>query len=434
MKSVDVIVVGAGFAGAVAARDSAEAGHSVLVLEGRDRLGGRTWYRQFAGKEQKLEIGGTWIAPDQQPFVKAEVERYGLDLFQSPTYDRYAWGIGGGMVREPFPFRPEEWPALERIIARIDADSDRIKLFEEPLGQPGLEDLDIPFTEYVDQTPLPDRVRDFILAWPTFYFGAYPEKLSALHVLSWNTGFGSATGWYLLLVDKITGGTGRLVQRILEDQPVEVRYGADVASIVDSGDGAVVETRDGERFSAKSVIVTAPINTWERVSFSPELPASHRAMAAEKQAGESVKVWALVPQQEEGNLFGVGMHTTFKWIASEYTTEEGTYLCCFASAEADLDGNDPEAVERAVQEFLPGVPVLASDFHDWNNDEFSNGTWMAYRPGQVMAHSAALQQPHGRVFFGNSDLASGWAGWIDGAIESGARAARQSNALLGSAS
>ena len=92
-------------------------------------------------------------------------------------------------------------------------------------------------------------------------------------------------------------------------------------------------------FSAKSVIVTAPINTWERVSFSPELPASHRAMAAEKQAGESVKVWALVPEQEEGNLFGVGMHTTFKWIASEYTTEEGTYLCCFASAEADLDGS-----------------------------------------------------------------------------------------------
>lgn len=429
MESVDVIVVGAGFAGAVAARDSARAGHSVLVLEGRDRFGGRTWYKQFAGKEQKLEFGGTWIAPDQQPHVKAEVEHYGLDLFQSPSYDHFAWGVGGEVTHAPIPFPPSEWAALERIIARIDTDSDRIRLFEEPLGQAGLEDLDIPFTDYVDKTPLPVRVRDFVLAWPTFYFGAYPEKLSALHVLSWNTGFGSAVGWYVLLVDKISGGTGVLLDRILTDERLDVRCGADVAEIVDNGSGVRVTTRDGAQYAAKSVIFSAPINTWERVSFSPELPPSHRAMAKERQAGESVKIWALVPPQPEA-FFGCGMHTTLKWLATEYTTHEGTYLCGFASAEADLDGSDLAAVEQAVQEFLPDVPVLSADFHDWNQDPFSNGTWMAYRPGQVIAHSAALQIPHGRVFFANSDLASGWAGWIDGAIESGGRAAAQSNAAL----
>ncbi|SFN61395.1 flavin monoamine oxidase family protein [Mycetocola miduiensis] len=433
MESVDVIVIGAGFAGATAARDSAEAGHSVLVLEGRDRLGGRTWYKHFRGKEKALEFGGTWIAPDQQRYVKAEIERYGLELFQSPTYDKFGWGIGGEIINAPFPFPASDWPALERVIARIDSDSDRIRFYEEPLGQPGLEDLDIPFSDYVDRFDLPDRVRDFILAWPAFYFGAYPDKLSALHVLSWNTGFGSAVGWYLFLVDKIVGGTGVLIERILHDQQLRVEYNVDVRQVRDHGDHVVVTAEDGTQYTAKHVIVTAPINTWERIDFSPSLPYSHQAMATEKQAGESVKIWALVPKQDEA-FFGVGIHTTLKWLATEYTTDEGSYLCGFASAEADLDGSDLEAVTRAVQEFLPGIEVLDSDSHDWNNDKFSNGTWMAYRPGQVIAHSQALQQPHGRVFFGNSDLASGWAGWFDGAIESGARAAAQSNEKLHAAS
>lgn len=429
MESFDVIVIGAGFAGATAARESAEAGHSVLVLEGRDRVGGRTWARNFEGKQQRLEIGGTWIAPEQQPFVGAEVKRYGVELFQSPSYGKYAWGLDGEVIDRPFPFPPEEWAPLERIIARIDADSDRIRLFEEPLGQTGLDDLDIPWDEYVDQSELPARVRDFVLAWQAFYFGAYPDKLSALHVLSWNTGFGSAVGWYLLLVDKVKGGTNVLLEKILGDRQIDTRLNVDVAAVTDEGYRTVVTTRAGTRFEAKTVIVTVPINAWDRIDFTPALPASHQAMSEAKQAGESVKIWALVPKQDE-NFFGVGMHTTLKWLATEYTTEDGSYLCGFASAEADLDATDREAVERAIQEFLPGTPVLAIDSHDWNQDPFSKGTWMAYRPGQIMAHSAALQVPHGRIFFANSDLASGWAGWIDGAIESGLRAAKGSNDLI----
>lgn len=432
----DLIVIGAGFAGAVAARDAAKAGRTVLVLEGRDRIGGRTWYRAFAGADgrehdQHLEIGGTWIAPEQQPYVGAEVERYGLDLFQSPSHQRFAWGVGGEVVETSFPIPVEEWPAFERALSRINADADRIRLFEEPLGQEGLDDLDIPFTDYVDALDLPPISRDFLLAWPAFYFGAYPEKLSALHVISWTTGFGSNVGWYSLLVDKVDGGTSALLRRILDDSGAEVRLGVDVARIADNGDRVEITTRGGETFAAERVVVTAPINTWDRIEFSPPLPASHAAMATEKQAGESVKVWALVPALDERNLFGVGLHTVFKWIAAEYTTDEGTYLCCFASAEADLDGADREAVERAVREYLPEAELLDHDWHDWNRDEFSKGTWMAYRPGQVMAHSAAIQQPYGRIHFAGSDLASGWAGWIDGAIESGGRAAAQVEAAFG---
>ena len=145
-------------------------------------------------------------------------------------------------------------------------------------------------------------------------------------------------------------------------------------------------------------------------------------MAREGQAGEAVKVWMLV-RGIDRNFYSVGHHTTFKWLATEYTTDDGVYLCGFASAEADLDASDREAVAAAIHEFLPEVELIACDSHDWNNDEFSNGTWMAYRPGQIMAHSEGLQRTHGRIAFANSDLASGWAGWFDGAFESATRAA-----------
>ena len=430
MESVDVVVVGSGFAGAIAARESSSDGKSVVVLEGRDRSGGRTWYRSFEGRDRNLELGGTWIAPEQQKYVRAELERYGLGTVQSPDASAFGWGLDGQMINAGFPIPSEEWAALERAIVRIDQDADRIRFYEAPLGQPGLEDLDVPFTSYVEALGVPAKTRDFLLAWPAFYFGAYPENLSALHVISWVSGFGSSVGWYTLLTDKVEGGTKNLLDHIIGESDAEVRYGAAVESIVDDGSHFKVTTRAGDVYQAKSVIVTAPINTWERINFEPALPDAHRAMASEKQAGESVKVWALVPKLEK-NFFGAGLHTTFKWISSEYTTEDGTYLCCFASAEADLDPTDLQAVTTAVQQFLPDSTVLAIDSHDWNKDEFSRGTWMAYRPGQVMKYSNQLQEPHGRVHFANSDLASGWAGWIDGAIESALRASEASNALLG---
>ncbi|WP_224092647.1 FAD-dependent oxidoreductase [Arthrobacter sp. StoSoilB13] len=92
MESFDVVVVGCGFAGAIAARESRADGKSVLVLEGRERLGGRTWYRKFQGTDQGVEIGGTWIAPDQQKFVQAELERYKVQTFQSPVASNFGWG------------------------------------------------------------------------------------------------------------------------------------------------------------------------------------------------------------------------------------------------------------------------------------------------------------------------------------------------------
>src|SRR5262249_21132841 len=87
-RSFDVIVVGAGFAGLTAARELGLRGASVLVLEARDRIGGRTWTTERLGRE--LELGGTWVHW-AQPLVWAEIQRYGLALSQSPAPERAVW-------------------------------------------------------------------------------------------------------------------------------------------------------------------------------------------------------------------------------------------------------------------------------------------------------------------------------------------------------
>ncbi len=92
-----------------------------------------------------------------------------------------------------------------------------------------------------------------------------------------------------------------------------------------------------------------------------------------------------------------------------------------------------DEIRRAIERYVPDARVVATDSHDWNRDEFSQGTWMSYRPGQVMRFPSAFQESEGRVSFAGSDLALGWAGWMEGAVETGARAARQAIPAAGAA-
>ena len=100
----DVLVAGAGLAGLRAARDLAEAGRSVLLLEARDRPGGRTWTRPFAGSGPMVEMGGSWFAPGHAE-ARAELARYGL---ATRTYDAPSavrWRTGGELRDGlPVPF------------------------------------------------------------------------------------------------------------------------------------------------------------------------------------------------------------------------------------------------------------------------------------------------------------------------------------------
>jgi monoamine oxidase len=426
----EAIVIGGGFGGLTAARDLHRAGHSVLVLEGRDRLGGRTWYRPFPGTGKSIEYGGTWVAPRWQPHIKAELERYSLALIESPVPSEFGWSLAGEMSRSPNPIPLEEWLSFEQAIRAIDNAASRIRFGEEPLDQRGLEDLDVPFDSWLRGLDLPPKTRDFLMAWAGFFFGAPCSEVSGLHILSWVAGFeNSAVAWYVAVSEKLAHGTASLIGALAEDSAAEIRLSSPVATVESHDDGVTVTTRDGQRFSGGAAVVATPINTWRDLTIAPPLRGAKSAMSTERMAGHSIKIWALV-RNLGGNFYGVGWDTKIKWLATEYSTPQGDLLVGFGTSPDDLDVTDSSAVASAVREFLPDADVVSTDAHDWNADEFSQGTWMAYRPGQVMRHASGLQRPEGRLTFAGSDLASGWTGWIDGAIESGHRAARTTAEML----
>jgi monoamine oxidase len=427
----DTIVIGGGLAGLTAARDLGAAGRSVLVLEARDRLGGRTWYREFADTAQKVEMGGTWFVERHQPHIAAEIGRYELPVSQSPAGKSFRSRVAGYVLSSGFPLPLEEVGELERAFFEVIAAARRIQ-FGTPLDTQPLGDLDVSFEEFLGRLGLARATHEYLSSWVGFFFGCHPSEASALHALSWVAGFdNSAWAWYAAITDKFGKGTKSLVDALAAGSGAELRLSSPVARVEQSPAGVTVTTRTGETFTAAAAVLAAPLNTWHDIEFAPGLTPAKAEAASERQTGHSTKVWALAADVPD-HLVAVGWGGGLNWISTEFTLPEGQLLVGFGTGPELLDVTSRDDIRRAVQQFAPDAQVVATDAHDWNADEFSQGTWMAYRPGQLSRFHSAFQETEGRLAFAGSDLALGWAGWMDGAIETGTRAARQVEALLSS--
>jgi monoamine oxidase len=113
----------------------------------------------------------------------------------------------------------------------------------------------------------------------------------------------------------------------------------------------------------------------------------------------------------------------FGYLDSEELDGDGTQLMIgFGPDAMRCDATDLASVQRQLDAILPGYELLDATTHDWLGDEFSRGTWAIHRPGWYEHHHAAMRRPEPGMVFAGSDLADGWAGFIDGAIESGLRA------------
>jgi monoamine oxidase len=127
----------------------------------------------------------------------------------------------------------------------------------------------------------------------------------------------------------------------------------------------------------------------------------------------------------EHDYFAVAPSTNgITFLQSEYKVDGDTLFVSFGSDADAMRPGDAGAVAEAASALLPGMEIVDSHAHDWTHDEFARGTWSMYRPNQVSRYLRELQRPEGRVFLATSDVADGWNGFIDGAIESGLTAAR----------
>ncbi|MGY1623880.1 FAD-dependent oxidoreductase [Geodermatophilus sp. SYSU D00965] len=173
-----------------------------------------------------------------------------------------------------------------------------------------------------------------------------------------------------------------------------------------------------------------PLDVLDSVTFDPPLSEGKRRAAHQGQASQGVKVWARLRGEYEPFVALAPGSAPLTLCQVEHVEDGETLVVAFGSVSERLDGTDRVAVQEALRTRLPDVEVLEVASHDWVGDEFAGETWPMQRAGQLTGALAELQRPEGRVVLAGSDYANGWAGFIDGAIESGLRAGRDVHALL----
>ena len=158
-----------------------------------------------------------------------------------------------------------------------------------------------------------------------------------------------------------------------------------------------------------------------------------RSAGERGQASRGIKLWARVRGEFDPFYLMAPDEYPITFLDTHRVLPDGSQvLVAFGPDAQRLPPGDEEAVRRALHPMLPaGAEIVAVAGHDWFADEFSRGTWSVYRPGQLTGAHAAMQVPHGRVVFAGADIADGWNGFLDGAIESGLRAGRTMSAVLG---
>jgi monoamine oxidase len=421
----DVIVIGGGFAGLVAARDLRARGRSVTVLEARDRLGGRTWYRQIPGTGVMAEYGGTWFSRETQPALAAEVARYDIAVEPYIQPARSIWVFEGE--------RHEGDAHRERLRSLLAPVDDQIDAVARSIASGGsddaLRDLDVPVDRWVEGLGILPEARAYLLTYAASMGGGSPERMSALTLL-----VDAAEGGYRFdeafhqTGERFADGTVSLIDAIARDAGVDVRLRSPVGRIAD-GDGSIrVDLVAGRSLQASAAVVAAPLNVWSEIAFDPPLGDGKRRLAAQGHVGLTVKTLAVV-DGPIASFMGQGWGIPIQAAVVLKVTPEGSLVMGFSGAEP-IDPGDPEVVQDALRRFVPEATVVACDGHDWVEDPYARGTWLALPPGWIETYDE-LRRPEGRLAFAGSDVAGHGGGWIEGAIASGRDAAVEVDALLG---
>jgi monoamine oxidase len=440
----DVCVVGAGFAGLTAARRLSEGGKSVVVLEARDRIGGRIWTQQLADGSP-VDRGGAWLAPRHDAAFGLARE-VGVSTYKTWVKGAHLL-IGGGRTRRYTGLIPKISPLAVLTIAAAQWRLDRLAK-QVPLDAPWTAKRAAEWDArsvrtYLERTGIRTSIgRDlYEMAIRGLFTGDLGE-VSFLHLLflvrahgSINTLFSIEGGSQENLIE---GGAGSIAQRVADALGDAVRLSSPVRSVTQRPDGVAVAAGDLTVTSRHAVVAVPPALALE-IAFDPVLPEDRVALYRNAVAGPETKT-LLVYDEPFWRADGFSGQTAEPGSAAEVTLDAtpasgrpGVIASfTFGPVAERLDALDPAERRRAVIDALTARlgPLAASPTEvietAWWNEPWTRGCSMAhFPPGTLTRYGPLLRQPFERVHWAGTETSTTSHGAIDGAIRSGERAAAE---------
>ncbi|MCC6791105.1 MAG: FAD-dependent oxidoreductase [Thermomicrobiales bacterium] len=410
---VEVVVVGAGFAGLVAARDLTERGVSAMVIEAQERIGGRTLYRAFTGSDKSVEFGGAWFDAARQTPIRDELTRYDIPLGTMTDYRNVRW-FTGGELRTGLPTGRWALGDLERVLVEATiAGRGLATASPERLRECDHVSV-VDWLKGIEATP---ATRDFVLGWLTLMTGADPSLISVLGLFGSVARHGAYNGLFADLINLIPAGTRALSDAIARDIRGEIHLNAPVRSIRDERESVLIRGDDRE-IRASACVVAVPMNALDGIVFDPPFPDGRNRYIDHGHVCRMAKLWIRATGVPE-RMLGAGWNTPFYWLAAERPLDDAQLIVAFA-LEGAIDPTDRRAVESALRVYAPNSRVEQVDHHDWVADPYARGGWFVPPMGWYSEGvREKLGTPHGRVHFAGSDIAPEHGGWIAGAITSG---------------
>ncbi|XP_071955677.1 amine oxidase [flavin-containing]-like [Antedon mediterranea] len=449
-ETKDVIVIGGGISGLCAAKLLAESGVDVLVLEARDRVGGRTHTMRDSSVGGYVDLGGSYVGRTQDRLLRVAKE-LGIESYPIDENAKISWVQDGRVYpfKGSFPtfYNPLVWMDINQVIRGIDSLGEKIPS-ADPWDCPDAEELDNTLMQdWIDKNTLTKTGNDFCKTICQLIVTSQATEMSVLFV-AWyikqcggfvriiSTKFGGQEKKFIGGSQQISIGLMNKIgkERVILDSPVY--------SLDQSGDVAVIKTLNEKTYKAKHVIIAMSPGLTQKIHFNPPLPPLRNQLAARSPMGSVIK--CMVYYKTDfwrdrgycGSSWSIDPDLPVEWSLDD-TKPDGSApaLVTFITANKARKFCQLTENERRDKLCRYFAKVFGTDeaMHpinyvekNWMAEAYSAGCYTTiFQPGTLYQYGRELRRIVGCIHFAGTETASKWSGYMDGAVESGERAARE---------